>query len=196
MLFRIVYVIVSFFPLFFILWVTETLNIFSIVRNGKEVESAQYVLAAIYFVVPIIATMIMCRQLNIQQKRANASKRTSSIKTKTIIQDRKISRNFFLSFVLPLVSMNMSVQSWSQKIVMWLLVIIILTIFVYSKKFDFNIIFLFTKYRKYIIDNEIIVIMNKKYESNLLKVLERYEFIKMQQTEVYLLNEETVILDE
>ena len=55
---------------------------------------------------------------------------------------------------------------------------------------------LFTKYRKYIIDNEIIVIMNKKYESNLLKVLERYEFIKMQQTEVYLLNEETVILDE
>ena len=78
MLFRIVYVIVSFFPLFFILWVTETLNIFSIVRNGKEVESAQYVLAAIYFVVPIIATMIMCRQLNIQQKRANASKRTSS----------------------------------------------------------------------------------------------------------------------
>ena len=38
--------------------------------------------------------------------------------------------------------------------------------------------------------------MNKKYESNLLKVLERYEFIKMQQTEVYLLNEETVILDE
>ncbi|MBP6282183.1 MAG: hypothetical protein KA384_09065 [Leptotrichiaceae bacterium] len=196
MLFRIVYVIVSFFPLFFILWVTETLNIFSIVRNGKEVESAQYVLAAIYFVVPIIATMIMCRQLNIQQKRANASKRTSSIKTKTIIQDRKISRNFFLSFVLPLVSMNMSVQSWNQKIVMWLLVIIILTIFVYSKKFDFNIIFLFTKYRKYIIDNEIIVIMNKKYESNLLKVLERYEFIKMQQTEVYLLNEETVILDE
>ena len=184
MLFRIVYVIVSFFPLFFILWVTETLNIFSIVRNGKEVESAQYVLAAIYFVVPIIATMIMCRQLNIQQKRANASKRTSSIKTKTIIQDRKISRNFFLSFVLPLVSMNMSVQSWN------------LTIFVYSKKFDFNIIFLFTKYRKYIIDNEIIVIMNKKYESNLLKVLERYEFIKMQQTEVYLLNEETVILDE
>lgn len=152
--------------------------------------------AAIYFVVPIIATMIMCRQLNIQQKRANASKRTSSIKTKTIIQDRKISRNFFLSFVLPLVSMNMSVQSWNQKIVMWLLVIIILTIFVYSKKFDFNIIFLFTKYRKYIIDNEIIVIMNKKYESNLLKVLERYEFIKMQQTEVYLLNEETVILDE
>ena len=149
MLFRIVYVIVSFFPLFFILWVTETLNIFSIVRNGKEVESAQYVLAAIYFVVPIIATMIMCRQLNIQQKRANASKRTSSIKTKTIIQDRKISRNFFLSFVLPLVSMNMSVQSWNQKIVMWLLVIIILTIFVYSKKFDFNIIFLFTKYRKY-----------------------------------------------
>ena len=106
MLFRIVYVIVSFFPLFFILWVTETLNIFSIVRNGKEVESAQYVLAAIYFVVPIIATMIMCRQLNIQQKRANASKRTSSIKTKTIIQDRKISRNFFLSFVLPLVSMR------------------------------------------------------------------------------------------
>ena len=196
MLFRIVYVIVSFFPLFFILWVTETLDIFSIVRNGKEVESAQYVLAAIYFVVPIIATMIMCRQLNIQQKRANASKRTSSIKTKTIIQDRKISRNFFLSFVLPLVSMNMSVQSWNQKIVMWLLVIIILTIFVYSKKFDFNIIFLFTKYRKYIIDNEIIVIMNKKYESNLLKVLERYEFIKMQQTEVYLLNEETVILDE
>ena len=196
MLFRIVYVIVSFFPLFFILWVTETLNIFSIVRNGKEVESAQYVLAAIYFVVPIIATMIMCRQLNIQQKRANVSKRTSSIKTKTIIQDRKISRNFFLSFVLPLVSMNMSVQSWNQKIVMWLLVIIILTIFVYSKKFDFNIIFLFTKYRKYIIDNEIIVIMNKKYESNLLKVLERYEFIKMQQTEVYLLNEETVILDE
>lgn len=196
MLFRIVYVIVSFFPLFFILWVTETLNIFSIVRNGKEVESAQYVSAAIYFVVPIIATMIMCRQLNIQQKRANASKRTSSIKTKTIIQDRKISRNFFLSFVLPLVSMNMSVQSWNQKIVMWLLVIIILTIFVYSKKFDFNIIFLFTKYRKYIIDNEIIVIMNKKYESNLLKVLERYEFIKMQQTEVYLLNEETVILDE
>ena len=196
MLFRIVYVIVSFFPLFFILWVTETLNIFSIVRNGKEVESAQYVLAAIYFVVPIIATMIMCRQLNIQQKRANASKRTSSIKTKTIIQDRKISRNFFLSFVLPLVSMNMSVQSWNQKIVMWLLVIIILTIFVYSKKFDFNIIFLFTKYRKYIIDNEIIVIMNKKYESNLLKVLERYEFIKMQQTEVYLVNEETVILDE
>ena len=196
MLYRIVYVIVSFFPLFFILWVTETLNIFSIVRNGKEVESAQYVLAAIYFVVPIIATMIMCRQLNIQQKRANASKRTSSIKTKTIIQDRKISRNFFLSFVLPLVSMNMSVQSWNQKIVMWLLVIIILTIFVYSKKFDFNIIFLFTKYRKYIIDNEIIVIMNKKYESNLLKVLERYEFIKMQQTEVYLLNEETVILDE
>ena len=196
MLFRIVYVIVSFFPLFFILWVTETLNIFSIVRNGKEVESAQYVLAAIYFVVPIIATMITCRQLNIQQKRANASKRTSSIKTKTIIQDRKISRNFFLSFVLPLVSMNMSVQSWNQKIVMWLLVIIILTIFVYSKKFDFNIIFLFTKYRKYIIDNEIIVIMNKKYESNLLKVLERYEFIKMQQTEVYLLNEETVILDE
>ena len=196
MLFRIVYVIVSFFPLFFILWVTETLNIFSIVRNGKEVESAQYVLAAIYFVVPIIATMIMCRQLNIQQKRANASKRTSSIKTKTIIQDRKISRNFFLSFVLPLVSMNMSVQSWNQKIVMWLLVIIILTIFVYSKKFDFNIIFLFTKYRKYIIDNEIIVIMNKKYESNLLKVLEGYEFIKMQQTEVYLLNEETVILDE
>ena len=196
MLFRIVYVIVSFFPLFFILWVTETLNIFSIVRNGKEVESAQYVLAAIYFVVPIIATMIMCRQLNIQQKRANASKRTSSIKTKTIIQDRKISRNFFLSFVLPLVSMNMSVQSWNQKIVMWLLVIIILTIFVYSKKFDFNIIFLFTKYRKYIIDNEIIVIMNKKYEYNLLKVLERYEFIKMQQTEVYLLNEETVILDE
>ena len=196
MLFRIVYVIVSFFPLFFILWVTETLNIFSIVRNGKEVESAQYVLATIYFVVPIIATMIMCRQLNIQQKRANASKRTSSIKTKTIIQDRKISRNFFLSFVLPLVSMNMSVQSWNQKIVMWLLVIIILTIFVYSKKFDFNIIFLFTKYRKYIIDNEIIVIMNKKYESNLLKVLERYEFIKMQQTEVYLLNEETVILDE
>ena len=92
--------------------------------------------------------------------------------------------------------MNMSVQSWNQKIVMWLLVIIILTIFVYSKKFDFNIIFLFTKYRKYIIDNEIIVIMNKKYESNLLKVLERYEFIKMQQTEVYLLNEETVILDE
>ena len=168
----------------------------NIVRNGKEVESAQYVLAAIYFVVPIIATMIMCRQLNIQQKRANASKRTSSIKTKTIIQDRKISRNFFLSFVLPLVSMNMSVQSWNQKIVMWLLVIIILTIFVYSKKFDFNIIFLFTKYRKYIIDNEIIVIMNKKYESNLLKVLERYEFIKMQQTEVYLLNEETVILDE
>ena len=132
MLFRIVYVIVSFFPLFFILWVTETLNIFSIVRNGKEVESAQYVLAAIYFVVPIIATMIMCRQLNIQQKRANASKRTSSIKTKTIIQDRKISRNFFLSFVLPLVSMNMSVQSWNQKIVMWLLVIIILTIFVYT----------------------------------------------------------------
>ena len=196
MLFRIVYVIVSFFPLFFILWVTETLNIFSIVRNGKEVESAQYILAAIYFVVPIIATMIMCRQLNIQQKRANVSKRTSSIKTKTIIQDRKISRNFFLSFVLPLVSMNMSVQSWNQKIVMWLLVIIILTIFVYSKKFDFNIIFLFTKYRKYIIDNEIIVIMNKKYESNLLKVLERYEFIKMQQTEVYLLNEETVILDE
>ena len=196
MLFRIVDVIVSYFPLFFILWVTETLNIFSIVRNGKEVESAQYVLAAIYFVVPIIATMIMCRQLNIQQKRANASKRTSSIKTKTIIQDRKISRNFFLSFVLPLVSMNMSVQSWNQKIVMWLLVIIILTIFVYSKKFDFNIIFLFTKYRKYIIDNEIIVIMNKKYESNLLKVLERYEFIKMQQTEVYLLNEETVILDE
>ena len=168
----------------------------NIVRNGKEVESAQYILAAIYFVVPIIATMIMCRQLNIQQKRANASKRTSSIKTKTIIQDRKISRNFFLSFVLPLVSMNMSVQSWNQKIVMWLLVIIILTIFVYSKKFDFNIIFLFTKYRKYIIDNEIIVIMNKKYESNLLKVLERYEFIKMQQTEVYLLNEETVILDE
>ena len=76
------------------------------------------------------------------------------------------------------------------------ILIIILTIFVYSKKFDFNIIFLFTKYRKYIIDNEIIVIMNKKYESNLLKVLERYEFIKMQQTEVYLLNEETVILDE
>lgn len=51
-------------------------------KSGKEVESAQYVLAAIYFVVPIIATMIMCRQLNIQQKRANAPVNGHLIKLK------------------------------------------------------------------------------------------------------------------
>ena len=36
--------------------------------------------------------------------------------------------------------------------------------------------------------------MSREYETNLSEVLEKYEFIKMQQSEVYLLNEETVIL--
>mgnify|MGYP003447034768 FL=1 len=197
MFFRILYVIVSFSPFFFILGIVETLNILSITINGKEiakVENLQYILIAIYFIIPIISIIDMYRHLNRQQKKANGNRSTSPIKTKTMIQDREISKNFLLSFVLPLISMNISIQTWNQRIVIWIILIVILSIFTYSKKFDFNIIFLFTKYRKYLIDNNIIVIMSREYETNLSEVLEKYEFIKMQQSEVYLLNEETVIL--
>ena len=104
MFFRILYVIVSFSPFFFILGIVETLNILSITINGKEiakVENLQYILIAIYFIIPIIAIIVMYRHLNRQQKKANGNRSTSPIKTKTIIQDREISKNFLLGVEPP-----------------------------------------------------------------------------------------------